>query len=170
MKIPPGTPAGSPVTIKLRIDDDKTLAWWFVIANNPPQPADSIRDPWTQHIPDIHERALIEHRRSLRQLADEGKPFPALVLMREANFMRRAGDPRGALTMLNDVLDTTGPLERCSTFAPWPTTISAGSPMRWPISERRPIWIQTTRSLGVTTDARSKMPAPMRPLPRFVSR
>ena len=108
VKVPSGTPAGSPVTIKLRIDDDKTLAWWFVIANNPPQPADSIRDPWTQHIPDIHERELIEHRRSLRQLADEEKPFPALALMREANFMRRAGDPRGALTLLNDVLEYHG--------------------------------------------------------------
>lgn len=109
VKVPAGTPAGSDVSIKLRIDGDKTLQWWFSISNNAPERAESIRDPWTQQVPTLHERALSAHRRKLRELADADGPFPSAALLREAHLMQRAGDPEGAIIALNDVLERDGP-------------------------------------------------------------
>ncbi len=108
VKVPPGTPAGSDVSIKLRIDGDKTLQWWFSIADGDPQPADSIQDPWAQRVPTICERVLIEHRRTLRESIDQGQPLSASMLLKEANLMRKAGDLEGAIVAVNDVMGEHG--------------------------------------------------------------
>jgi molecular chaperone DnaK (HSP70) len=60
VKVPPDTASGSDVSIRLRIDSNKTLHWWFSIANNPPEPAESVEDPWTQRVPTFAERQLID--------------------------------------------------------------------------------------------------------------
>jgi molecular chaperone DnaK len=103
--IPPGTRPQSAVTIKLRIDSDKTLHWWFSIAGANPQPAASVQDPWTQHVSGFRERALIEHRRKLREIVDSGVSLTPSALLDEANLMRRAEDPEGAIVALNDLIE-----------------------------------------------------------------
>jgi hypothetical protein len=108
VKVPRDTPAGSEVAIKLRIDSDKTLEWWFSIANSAPEQADSVQDPWTQSVPTFAERALVEHRRELRLLFDSGRKPSRTKLLGEANLMRRAGDPEGAIIAVNDLMDHYG--------------------------------------------------------------
>lgn len=108
VKIPSGTPAGSDVSIKLRIDGDKTLHWWFSIANGASEPAESVEDPWTQRVPTFAERALMQYRRELRQLFDSGQKPSRVKLLGEANLMRRAGDPEGAIVAVNDLIDHYG--------------------------------------------------------------
>jgi AAA+ superfamily predicted ATPase/Flp pilus assembly protein TadD len=108
VKLPEETPAASDVTVSLRIDGDKTLSWWFAIAGGPPQRAESIPDAWTQRVPTIPERALAEHRRTLRRLVDSGQQPTRAMLVQEAALMRRAGDPQGALVALNDLIETFG--------------------------------------------------------------
>jgi molecular chaperone DnaK (HSP70)/tetratricopeptide (TPR) repeat protein len=108
VKVPADTPSGSEVSIRLRIDSDKTLHWWFSIANSVSEAAESVEDPWTQRVPTFAERALIEYRRELRQLFDSGQKPSRAKLLGEANLMRRAGDPEGAIVAVNDLIDQYG--------------------------------------------------------------
>jgi AAA+ superfamily predicted ATPase len=109
VEIPTGTRPGSDVTVKLRISGDKTMEWWFSIGNGPPAQADSVEDPWTQRAPTFAERALIEHRRSLRTMVDSGRPLDVASLLEEANLMRRAGDAESAIVTINDLIEHFGP-------------------------------------------------------------
>ena len=104
IKLPLGTPAGGDVSVKLRINGDKTLEWWFSIAGGTSEQADSVQDPWTQQVPTFAERALIEHRRLLRHAVDAGQLPSRGMLLDESNLMRQADDPEGAIVAVNDVI------------------------------------------------------------------
>lgn len=107
--VPPDTPAGTPVRIKLRISRDKTLDWWFAIGDAEFQKAGSVADPWTTKTPTAPERQLQEWRRQLRERVDRGETLPADALFWEAILVRlaaRAAGPRAA-EYLNEALEAT---------------------------------------------------------------
>ncbi len=94
--VPPDTPAGSPVRIKLRISRDKTLDWWFSIGDADFEKADSVADPWTTKTPTAAEMRLREWRRDLRARVERGETLPADVLFWEAILLRLAARTAGA--------------------------------------------------------------------------
>ncbi|MGE3507790.1 MAG: Hsp70 family protein, partial [Vicinamibacterales bacterium] len=107
--VPPGTPANTDVTIHLRVDEDKTLHWWFAIGATPPQQAESVADPWTQEVPSPQHRALVAHRRRIRECVSEGKELSLSLLMTEANLMRMAEEYSEAIVYLNDLNEMFSP-------------------------------------------------------------
>jgi tetratricopeptide (TPR) repeat protein len=91
------TPAGTPVRIKLRVDRDKTLHWWFQMGQAAASPASSVNDPWCSRALSPDERRLLEHRRRMKSAVAAGQPVPAWMLANEANLMRCAGQLEEAL-------------------------------------------------------------------------
>jgi hypothetical protein len=103
--LPEGVAAGAPVRITVRVDEDKTLRWWFRIGDAEAAPAPSIDDPWTSRAMTPAERILLAVRRDLRDAAAAGRPLTQKMLVSEANAMRIAGDLDGALLAVEDCLD-----------------------------------------------------------------
>ena len=95
--LPPDTPAGTPVRIKLRVDRDKTLHWWFQIGEAAAAPASSVNDPWCSRALTADERRLLDHRRRMKAAVAAGQPVPSWMLANEANLMRGAGQLEEAL-------------------------------------------------------------------------
>ena len=95
--VPADTAAGTPVRIKLRVDRDKTLHWWFQVGQAPAAPASSVNDPWCSRALTPDERRLLEHRRQMKAAVAAGQPVPAWMLANEANLMRGAGQLEDAL-------------------------------------------------------------------------
>jgi molecular chaperone DnaK (HSP70) len=103
--LPVGVTAGTPVRITVRVDEDKTVRWWFRIGEGEALPAPVVDDPWTSRALSIDERALMEIRRGLRDALAGGRPLTQRSLVAEANAMRRAEDFDGALLAIDDCLD-----------------------------------------------------------------
>lgn len=97
VSVPPGAAAGTPVRIKLRVDRDKTLHWWFKVGEAADAPASSVNDPWCSRALTPDERRLLEHRRRMKEAVAAGQPVPAWMLASEANLMRCAGQLEDAL-------------------------------------------------------------------------
>jgi hypothetical protein len=95
--VPAGTAAGTPVRIKLRVDRDKTLHWWFQVGAAAAAPASSVTDPWCSRALTPDERRLLEHRRKMKGAVAAGQTVPAWMLAGEANLMRAAGRFEDAL-------------------------------------------------------------------------
>jgi molecular chaperone DnaK (HSP70) len=97
VSVPPDTAAGTPVSIKLRVDRDKTLHWWFKVGEAAAARASSVNDPWCSRALTSDERRLLEHRRKMKDAVAAGQPVPAWMLTSEANLMRCAGQLEEAL-------------------------------------------------------------------------
>jgi hypothetical protein len=102
--LPPRTAAGTPVRISLRIEDDKTLKWWFRIGDGESRVAPAVDDPWTSHAPTPEERQLNAVRRGIRDAIAHGRPVTQKMLADEANAMRLCGQLEGALLAVEEVL------------------------------------------------------------------
>ncbi len=105
--VPPGTAAGTPVRIKVRVDRDKTLHWWFKVGEKADAPASSVNDPWCSSAPTPEERRLLQHRRAMKEGVAAGQPLPAWILAQEANLMRLAGRTEDALLVAEQCLVET---------------------------------------------------------------
>jgi hypothetical protein len=105
--VPAHTAAGTPVRIKLRVDRDKTLHWWFQVGQAPAAPASSVNDPWCSRALTPDERRLLEHRRQMKAAVAAGQPVPAWMLANEANLMRGAGQLEDALLAAEQCLAET---------------------------------------------------------------
>ncbi len=103
--LPAGVAAGSPVRITARVEEDKTLRWWFRIGEGEAQPAPAVDDPWTSRALSVNERALMEARRAIRDAMAGGRPVTSRMLADEANAIRMTGDLDGALLAIEDCLD-----------------------------------------------------------------
>jgi hypothetical protein len=97
VSVPADAAAGTPVRIKLRVDRDKTLHWWFKVGESAAAPASSVNDPWCSRARTPDERRLLEHRRKMKAAVAAGQPVPAWMLTSEANLMRCAGQLEEAL-------------------------------------------------------------------------
>jgi molecular chaperone DnaK len=102
--VPPDTPAGTPVRIKLRVDRDKTLHWWFRLGGGAEGAAASVNDPWCSHALSGEERRLLQHRRMMKAGAEKGQAVPASMMVIEANLMRLAGHDDDALLAVEQCL------------------------------------------------------------------
>jgi molecular chaperone DnaK len=105
--VPPDTPAGTPVRIKLRVDRDKTLRWWFKVGKAAETSAASVNDPWCSRALTPDERHLLDHRRKMKAAAAAGQPVPTWMLAAEANLMRCAGQLEDALLAAEQCLVET---------------------------------------------------------------
>ena len=108
--VPPDTPGGSPVRVKLRISRDKTLEWWFAVGAADFQKAESVADPWTTRALTGAERRLMEHRRGMRALVEAGGEVSSDAIGREPYLARRAGHFAEALDAVEDLLTDNGPV------------------------------------------------------------
>ena len=103
--LPAGVAAGSPVRITARVEEDKTLRWWFRIGEGEAQPAPSVDDPWTSRALSVKERFLMEARRAIRDAMSGGRPVTSRMLVEEANSIRLTGDLGAALLAIEDCID-----------------------------------------------------------------
>jgi molecular chaperone DnaK (HSP70)/Flp pilus assembly protein TadD len=105
--LPADTPAGTPVRIKLRVDRDKTLHWWFKVGEAADAPASSINDPWCRRALTPDERRLLEQRRKMKEAVAAGQSVPAWMLAQEAFLMRCARQLDEALLAVELCLEET---------------------------------------------------------------
>ena len=91
--------------ITARVEEDKTLRWWFRIGDGDAQPAPSVDDPWTSRALSVSERALMEARRAIRDALTGGRPVTGRMLVDEANAIRVTGDFDTALLAIEDCID-----------------------------------------------------------------
>jgi molecular chaperone DnaK (HSP70)/Flp pilus assembly protein TadD len=107
--VPPDTPRGTPVRIKLRVDRDKTLHWWFRLGDGDESAAASVNDPWCSQALTAEDRRLLQHRRMMKAGVQKGDAIPPSMLVVEANLMRLAGHGDDALLAVEQCLaDTPG--------------------------------------------------------------
>jgi molecular chaperone DnaK len=99
-----GTGPGAPVRIKLRVDHDKTLRWWFSVGGGEFVEASAVDDPWASATPSPEERELAIVRQSIKALVELGDPVPGALVVSEASLLRRAGRPDEALEIVEDLL------------------------------------------------------------------
>jgi len=103
VELPPSTPRGAKVRIKLHVDRNKTLHWWYSVGDGPFKDAESLNDPWTAELPLPAMRRLLEHRRWMREvLLRHGRLNPE-VEDTEANLLRLAGQLDEAELLLLDL-------------------------------------------------------------------
>jgi molecular chaperone DnaK len=102
--VPPETPGGTPIRIKLRVDRDKTLHWWFRLGDGAEAAAASVNDPWCSHALTSEERRLLQHRRLMKAAVQAGQVIPASMMVVEANLMRLAGHADDALLAVEQCL------------------------------------------------------------------
>ena len=149
--LPAGVAAGSPVRITARVEEDKTLRWWFRIDDGEAQPAPSVDDPWTSRALSANERALMESRRAIRDAMTGGRPVTARMLVDEANAIRLTGDLDAALLAIEDCIDES---ERDATAhnirGDHPQRAGAGAPMPFTPTRARCSSIPTTPSTSPT--------------------
>lgn len=103
--LPEGAAAGTPVRITVRVDEDKTVRWWFRIGDGQALPAPVVDDPWTSRALSIEERKLMEVRRGLRDALAEGRPLTQKMLVGEAHMMWWAEQNEAALLAIEDCID-----------------------------------------------------------------
>jgi tetratricopeptide (TPR) repeat protein len=100
-----GVEAGAPVSIKLRVDHDKTLRWWFSVDGGPHAEAESVDDPWASAAPTPAERELAAVRQRIRAAVERGVEVPGGLVVAEAGLLRRTGRADEALEAVEDYLE-----------------------------------------------------------------
>lgn len=106
--LPPHTKRGTSVSIKCRVDRNKTLHWWCKIGDGTFVAATSINNPWTSEIPSAAIKALHEHRRAMREkLAKIGR-IPNEMLRREISLLRQARLLEDAEVLTRDLIRHSG--------------------------------------------------------------
>ena len=105
-----GTPAGTPVRIAIRVEENKTLQWWFRIGGGEARVAPAADDPWTSRAPTPEERHLMDVRRGIRDALAQGRPVTQKMLAGEANALRDCGDLEAALLSIEDLLAEHDPV------------------------------------------------------------
>ena len=101
-------PAGTPVRIAVRVEEDKTLKWWFRVGDGEARLAPSVDDPWTSRALTVEERRLMQVRRQARDAMAAGRPVTQRMLADEANALRRCGDLEAALLAIEDAIADAG--------------------------------------------------------------
>jgi molecular chaperone DnaK (HSP70) len=102
--LPARAPAGTPVRIAVRVEEDKTLKWWFRIGDGEARIAPAVDDPWTRRALDADERRLAQVRRSIRDAMAAGRPVTQHMLADEANCLRICGEAEAALLAIEDLM------------------------------------------------------------------
>jgi len=102
--LPPETPRGTKVVIKLRVDSNKALHWWYSVGSGPFKEAKSLNDPWTAELPSPAMRNLLDHRRRMREEIQRTGHLDQNLENTEANLLRLAGRLDEAELLLQDLI------------------------------------------------------------------
>ena len=102
--LPEGTRQGDVVKLKLTIDHNKILYWWYSVGHGEFTAASPFNDPWTPRQLEPSEKRLLAFR---RQMADELAAKSQLAdatLLHEATLLRLAGRHDEAELALRDLV------------------------------------------------------------------
>lgn len=102
VQLPPQTKCGAVVRIKLRVDRDKTLHWWFNVSGGEFTSAPHLQNPWTTSVLTSVQQRLQEHRRKIREVVEAGNPFTSAMELQEASLLYDAGKHEEAELALVD--------------------------------------------------------------------
>jgi len=100
---------GDEVRIKLRVDRDKTLHWWFSIGGGDFLVAKVVQNPWTAGIPTPAEGRLQQHRREMRDHLLKNTDVPDWMELEEARRLYEAALYGEAELAAQDFIDHHGP-------------------------------------------------------------
>jgi molecular chaperone DnaK (HSP70)/Flp pilus assembly protein TadD len=89
--LPPQTKCGAVVRIKLRVERDKTLHWWFNVDGGAFTSAPHLQNPWTTAVLTLVQQRLQEHQRKMREVVEAGNPVSASMELQEAALLYEAG-------------------------------------------------------------------------------
>jgi molecular chaperone DnaK (HSP70)/tetratricopeptide (TPR) repeat protein len=100
--LPPRARKGDVVRIKLQVDEDKQLSWWFNIGDAHDVDARSLHDPCTEELPSPERQRLLDHRRTMRERADDGEAPSVDALLQEALLVLRWAERDGGAARKHD--------------------------------------------------------------------
>jgi tetratricopeptide (TPR) repeat protein len=106
--LPEGTRQGDVVKLKLTIDHNKILHWWYSVGHGEFTAASPFNDPWTPRQLEPSEKRLLAFR---RQMADElaaQNQLSDATLLHEATLLRLAGHHDEAELALRDLVAEHG--------------------------------------------------------------
>ena len=101
--LPPGLRQGDEVRLRVRVDADKTLHWWYAVKDGPFEKPTPLCDPWAPEVPTGTARQLQEHRGKLREAVEQGESLDAWVQIREASLLYRCGRLEEAELQLEEI-------------------------------------------------------------------
>lgn len=82
---------GDVIRLKLNIDKDKIMHWWYRVADGDFIEADPLNDPWTPKQLSPAERRLLAFRREMEDKLNSGAALPDWMLTQEASLCHSAG-------------------------------------------------------------------------------
>lgn len=106
--LPPDTKRNTPISIKLRVDRNKTLQWWCRIGDGPFVKAESINNPWASEVPSRATRELYEHRRAMRDRLTQTGRITDELMSREIMLLDRAHRLDEAELLTRDMIRHSG--------------------------------------------------------------
>lgn len=106
--LPEGTRRGDLVKIKLTVDHNKILHWWYSIGHGEFTAADPLNDPWTPRPIEPAEKRLLAFRREMMGELSAKKQMPDWMLLREASLIWKAGQLEEAEVALRDFVAERG--------------------------------------------------------------
>lgn len=112
--LPASANRGDAVRIKLRVERDKTLHWWFSIGGGDFFPAKLVQNPWTAGIPSPAERRIQEHRREMHEHFEKAGTLPDWMELIEAHYLYEAGLYGEAELATQDFMANHGPNARAA--------------------------------------------------------
>lgn len=107
LTLPPNTAQNAPVKVKLRIDRDKRLHWWYSVGGGPDLEAPSLNNPWTDEIPNGPMRRLLEHRRFIRSRVDAGEKVRLEWELQESYLLFKANEMDELEVLASDLMEAT---------------------------------------------------------------
>ncbi len=104
--LPEGVRRADVVKLKLCIDRDKILHWWYRVGAGGFVAAAPLNDPWTPSQLEPPDRRLLAFRRNLEERFNTSQNLPDWMLLEDANLSRLAGDLDEAEVLLLDFVAT----------------------------------------------------------------
>jgi len=100
--LPDDTRRGDLVKLKLTIDNNKILQWWYSVGRGEFTAASPLNDPWTPRQVEPTERRLLTFRRQMLDELEAKQQLSDSMLLQEANLLRQAGQLEEAEVALRD--------------------------------------------------------------------
>jgi molecular chaperone DnaK (HSP70)/Flp pilus assembly protein TadD len=102
LPLPEGVSKGDTVRLKLSVDRDKIMHWYYSVGFGEFRPAESLENPWLHRQPSLPEQQLYDFRQEMGKQLGQPNGLPDWMLVREANLLRSAGDHEEAELHLLD--------------------------------------------------------------------
>lgn len=106
--LPEDVRQGALVRVKLRVDEDKVLHWWFSVDAGEFLAAPTVNNPWTSRLPSPELGRLDSFRRQMLDATRERGAVPIEMLRQEPVLLSRAGLGEEALLAIDDYVAACG--------------------------------------------------------------